>query len=197
MSGKISFSFSKIKPKTGFQTNQQQPEENVKYITSFDKSENEIKKNDNPPDIIIQVKSNRTLEKRVYNKQTEETESATEIISENKTEKTMVNYDISLEKRAIQELIEDSKKVNKDVLISIPVNTTMKFVDEPVDYDSVPVSQFGYAMLRGMGWAPEKGVGKKQKVVKVEEPNLRTGGMGLGLGFGAPVNIKEKSKVPQ
>lgn len=191
MSGKISFSFSKTKPKTGFQTKRQQPQENIEYITSFDKNKNEMKKNDNPPDVIIQVKPNLSLKERIYSKQKEKTESATEITSENKTEKTMVDDGVSLEKLAIQELIEDSKKANKDVLISIPVNTVMKFEDESVDYDSVPVSQFGYAMLRGMGWAPGKGVGKKQKVVEVKEPNSRTGGMGLGLG--APISITEGS----
>lgn len=48
------------------------------------------------------------------------------------------------------------------------------------DYDAVPIEQFGLAMLRGMGFKEEEGIGKtKQKVneVKVE---MRPKGLGLG-----------------
>ena len=48
------------------------------------------------------------------------------------------------------------------------------------DYDAVPIEQFGLAMLRGMGFKADEGVGKtKQKVneIKVE---VRPKGLGLG-----------------
>lgn len=31
------------------------------------------------------------------------------------------------------------------------------------DYQNVPINDFGLAMLRGMGWKPETGIGKEQK----------------------------------
>lgn len=31
------------------------------------------------------------------------------------------------------------------------------------DYESIPVNQFGLAMLRGMGWKPDEGIGKNKK----------------------------------
>ena len=48
------------------------------------------------------------------------------------------------------------------------------------DYNAVPIEQFGLAMLRGMGFQADEGVGKtKQKVneIKVE---VRPKGLGLG-----------------
>jgi G patch domain/KOW motif-containing protein len=49
------------------------------------------------------------------------------------------------------------------------------------DYERVPVSEFGLAMLRGMGWKEEEGIGlKNKKVVELREPVVRPRGLGLG-----------------
>lgn len=49
------------------------------------------------------------------------------------------------------------------------------------DYESVPVSHFGMAMLRGMGFKePAAKTGEKADLKKLEGPMLRPKGMGLG-----------------
>jgi len=49
------------------------------------------------------------------------------------------------------------------------------------DYDRIPVADFGLAMLRGMGWKAEEGIGLKNKrVVEMREPEVRPRGLGLG-----------------
>lgn len=49
------------------------------------------------------------------------------------------------------------------------------------DYESVPVSHFGMAILRGMGFKePEKKPGEKADPTRIDGPMLRPKGMGLG-----------------
>jgi len=35
------------------------------------------------------------------------------------------------------------------------------------DYESIPVADYGMAMLRGMGWKPGKGIGKKGRYIHI------------------------------
>lgn len=49
------------------------------------------------------------------------------------------------------------------------------------DYESVPIEQYGIAMLRGMGWKPGDGIGGyKNEVVAIFDPQSRPKGLGLG-----------------
>ena len=49
------------------------------------------------------------------------------------------------------------------------------------DYESVPIEQFGMAMLRGMGWKEGDGIGGfKNEVVPIFDPQVRPKGLGLG-----------------
>ena len=49
------------------------------------------------------------------------------------------------------------------------------------DYESVPIEQFGMAMLRGMGWKEGQGIGGfKNEVVPIFDPQVRPKGLGLG-----------------
>ncbi|OWA50171.1 putative G patch domain and KOW motifs-containing protein [Hypsibius exemplaris] len=58
------------------------------------------------------------------------------------------------------------------------------------DYDQIPVEKYGMAMLRGMGWREDQGIGKTNKqVTKAMEINIRPRGLGLGA-----VPVKEKKK---
>ncbi|KAJ8046817.1 G-patch domain and KOW motifs-containing protein [Holothuria leucospilota] len=56
---------------------------------------------------------------------------------------------------------------------------------EEADYDSVPITSFGMAMLRGMGWKETEGIGNKmKKVVQPIEAVSRPKGQGLGAERG-------------
>ncbi|XP_068104468.1 G-patch domain and KOW motifs-containing protein [Hyperolius riggenbachi] len=67
---------------------------------------------------------------------------------------------------------EDGDKVNVDLR---PESA------ESADYESVPVEQYGMAMLRGMGWKAGEGIGKTFKQdIKPLEQKLRPKGLGLG-----------------
>ena len=37
------------------------------------------------------------------------------------------------------------------------------FQAKEADYDAVPIEQYGLALLRGMGWKEEEGIGKTVK----------------------------------
>ncbi|XP_037945649.1 G-patch domain and KOW motifs-containing protein [Teleopsis dalmanni] len=92
----------------------------------------------------------------------------------------------NLDKRAARELLSESKskfnvQENKNILQIITAN------DLPLDgakestiedYESVPVQQFGFALLRGMGWKdpPKKDDNKPAD----DTPFVRPKGMGLG-----------------
>lgn len=48
------------------------------------------------------------------------------------------------------------------------------------DYDNIPISHFGLAMLRGMGWKEEEKKKTKSDPTKLDVPMPRPRGMGLG-----------------
>ncbi|KAF2880017.1 hypothetical protein ILUMI_26138 [Ignelater luminosus] len=105
---------------------------------------------------------------------------------------------------AARELIRDAQNsLNKSEgpkVYSLPAVLQNTFVvdgkEEPTmdDYESVPINEYGMAMLRGMGWSETKGVGKipgKDKNI-TDEPALRPKGLGLGANRLISSN-KEKS----
>ena len=57
------------------------------------------------------------------------------------------------------------------------------------DYDTVPVEEFGLALLKGMGWKPGMAVGAKTKEMYIPtDPQIRP----KGLGLGADTSIKKQ-----
>uniref|UniRef100_A0A146P4F8 G-patch domain and KOW motifs-containing protein n=1 Tax=Fundulus heteroclitus TaxID=8078 RepID=A0A146P4F8_FUNHE len=114
----------------------------------------------------------------------------------------------SVESQAVKELIEDSRRQlelwqngpqpERNLNLSIPLLMQNKvpegFEDgdrvkvdlrpEPsteADYESIPVEAYGLAMLKGMGWKKEEGIGLTFKQdVKPIEHQLRPKGLGLG-----------------
>jgi len=62
------------------------------------------------------------------------------------------------------------------------------------DYDNIPVEKYGMAMLRGMGFKSDEGIGGfKKQVIKTVEPVIRP----KGLGLGASKPKKETAKVAE
>lgn len=168
---KISFGFSKMKKKSaiipGTKPVEKKPE--VEYITSFE--EREVTAEEKPP-LTIAVKNVDGIRERIMaarkNKETE-------------TEIKPIGYDNPYGSRSVN--VIPLKQMEDD---------EAKKKSESVDYDSVPVEEFGLAMLRGMGWAPGKGIGKQEKLVEFKEPELRP--RGLGLGAGPDAIMKNESK---
>lgn len=92
----------------------------------------------------------------------------------------------TLDELAAREIVEDLNKTKTEEntqVFSLPLTSNAPIGEKESsleDYDNVPVSQFGMAILRGMGWAPGKGIGKNEKVAAPSMPTLRPKGMGLG-----------------
>lgn len=108
--------------------------------------------------------------------------------------------DLDLEQRAIREILREAQEDGggKERELNIPLMMQNRIPDgfetddnldvslrppEPTldDYDRIPVEEFGFAMLRGMGWKKSEGIGLRNKaVVEMKEPELRPRGLGLG-----------------
>lgn len=94
---------------------------------------------------------------------------------------------ISLEQKAIQELMQNTEDIGNvetdETLVDIvplkPDELPLEGASESTldDYEKIPISQFGVAMLRGMGWSGEL---KKPDVDDIGGPAIRPKGMGLG-----------------
>lgn len=77
--------------------------------------------------------------------------------------------------------IEDTEEDTKTIEVPMIINPEGKEMSTAEDYENVPISKFGLAMLRGMGWEAAKGVGKNPKVITASDiSNIRPKGMGLG-----------------
>ncbi|KAK3608339.1 hypothetical protein CHS0354_030794 [Potamilus streckersoni] len=125
-----------------------------------------------------------------------------------------------LESRAVEELLADTERQNREWEESGQRNQSLQIPllmqnrvpegfetddrldvslrpDEPeeADYDEIPIEQYGLAVLRGMGWKEEEGIGKtnKRSVVPVDAV-LRPKGMGLGADR-SQANTLNASKV--
>ncbi|XP_018424635.1 PREDICTED: G patch domain and KOW motifs-containing protein [Nanorana parkeri] len=117
--------------------------------------------------------------------------------------------------QAVQELIAESRKSEQNdseagQTISIPllmqnrvptgfedgdkVNVDLRPESaEVADYETVPVEQYGMAMLRGMGWKEGEGIGKTFKQdIKPLEQKLRPKGLGLGADRSALHELEPK-----
>ncbi|XP_047112046.1 G-patch domain and KOW motifs-containing protein [Schistocerca piceifrons] len=181
---KISFGFSKLqKPSALSKPKFQKSEDKVEYIDCLESKTIKVKSDTGKSSDVDDVENDKNEVKviplrrntiRLFPKQ-------------EKSEKVPV--DDSLESIAAREILEESKGKQKEAAPSTLVidqkeQETADLQKEPTleDYESVPVSSFGMAMLRGMGWDPNKGVGKNEKQVKLFEPTLRPKGLGLGAG---------------
>ncbi|UYV61835.1 GPKOW [Cordylochernes scorpioides] len=132
-----------------------------------------------------------------------------------KTEiKDQESGELTLDQLAAKEILEECTPKNENDEIKestqvIPLNSQNKSIlgfegdekldlskhpDEPTqeNYDEVPVSEFGLAMIRGMGWKPDEGIGlTNKKCVKPHE--LKSRPHGIGLGFNISLNPQGKT----
>ncbi|KAI8773767.1 G-patch domain and KOW motifs-containing protein-like [Biomphalaria glabrata] len=158
-----------------------------KEVNSTKSSENKVK------DYVIPlIKHNKW---RSSNNQDEKVDLVSDIQTDN----------LDLDALAAKEILRESAKYNEtwedrgteNGTISIPLLMQNKIPDgfeseerldvalrpdEPdeADYDKIPIEQYGMAMLRGMGWNKNRGIGKNAKVVVPIEAQLRPKGLGLG-----------------
>ncbi|KAL1241344.1 G-patch domain and KOW motifs-containing protein [Trichinella spiralis] len=87
---------------------------------------------------------------------------------------------------------DEEKKV--DVNVSSRLFVDQYSSENDIDYDSVPVSDYGKAILKGLGWCEGKGIGKThQKVVAVIHSAPRP----KGLGLGAVLPSVKKQKIDE
>ncbi|CAG8776586.1 23931_t:CDS:2 [Dentiscutata erythropus] len=121
--------------------------------------------------------------------------------------KTSDNSKLSLKQQALAEILKgpktdsDTEEIEQSLVLQIAKNKNLESRKEKVsdleafrreveslpdeadiDYDSVPIEDFGAAMLRGMGWRPGMTIGKNQKIKSIElrEPKARPTHLGLG-----------------
>uniref|UniRef100_A0A1B6CYV9 G-patch domain-containing protein n=1 Tax=Clastoptera arizonana TaxID=38151 RepID=A0A1B6CYV9_9HEMI len=193
---KISFGFSKLMKKPSITSKNKIVEtEKVQFIDCVEdksiKIKNEEKKN-NKLLLIPLVKNTKIPENvKTYNSTDKSiVDQSTIKIKLNESNKELLSSKQSvietLDSIAAKEILEE---VNKSVIEELPkIFTVPLTASAPVgekesaleDYENIPVSDFGVAMLRGMGWSPGKGIGKNEKLVQSTQPTLRPKGMGLG-----------------
>merc|ERR1712051_177559 len=128
--------------------------------------------------------------------------------------------ELTAEEKAAKEIIEESKtweekqdkgkNPNENLIISVQKNENEPELDEKAifdadveakpeaskleDYEKIPVEGFGMAMLRGMNFKPDEGIGGFRKAkIDCIEPVMRPKGLGLGATR-APTNSNSENK---
>ena len=128
--------------------------------------------------------------------------------------------ELTEEEKAAKEIIEESKtweenqdkgkNPNENLIISVQKNENEPELDEKAifdadveakpeaskleDYEKIPVEGFGMAMLRGMNFKPDEGIGGFRKAkIDCIEPVMRPKGLGLGATR-APTNSSSENK---
>ncbi|XP_062247795.1 G-patch domain and KOW motifs-containing protein [Platichthys flesus] len=181
--------------------------EDKDFLTVIDKNElHSSKPTEKTKELIIPLIQKNRWHRPDRAGQSEESGVKTEE-SGVKTQETAGEKD-SVESLAVKELIEDSRRqlekwengpqTQTDPNLSIPLLMLNKvpegFEDRDhvegelrpessteADYESIPVAAYGIAMLKGMGWKKEEGIGRTFKQdVKPIESKLRPRGLGLG-----------------
>ena len=130
-----------------------------------------------------------------------------EIPSRELTEEEKAAREIIEESKTWEENQEKGKNPNENLIISVQKNENEPELDEKAifdadveakpeaskleDYEKIPVEGFGMAMLRGMNFKPDEGIGGFRKAkIDCIEPVMRPKGLGLGATR-APTNSSE------
>ncbi|XP_042337365.1 G-patch domain and KOW motifs-containing protein-like, partial [Plectropomus leopardus] len=214
----LSFGFtktvSKFKPSTGDAAIKKDDKD---YLTGIDGKELQSSKpSEKPKELIIPL-----IQKNRWHRPDRAGKSEP---SGAKTQETSQDGD-SVDAQAVKELIEDSRRQleqwqngsqsETNLNLAIPLLMQNKvpegFEDgdhvkvdlrpessTEADYESVPVEAYGLAMLKGMGWSKEEGIGRTFKQhVKPIEHQLRPKGLGLGADRSAIKDLEpDRHKRP-
>ncbi|KAH8414100.1 hypothetical protein KR222_006867 [Zaprionus bogoriensis] len=193
---KISFGFSKVAKKPNILPPKGPKEENkVELIKCLEGKEIKLvaEKQEAAP-LVIQMPSNQktstalaSLMKRRAVLLGEDEPDPEETTAE---PQSIAEVTDNLEQRAARELLA-AARANGDEAVQGEklVLPALKADELPLDgakeatmddYESIPIQQFGLAMLRGMGWVDPPPVSKKKGALVDEAPFLRPKGMGLG-----------------
>ncbi|KAI4800526.1 hypothetical protein KUCAC02_009668 [Chaenocephalus aceratus] len=195
------------------------------FLTGIDGKElQSTKPSEKPKELIIPLIQKNRWHHRADRAVPSEPSAATEAkTQEAKTQEAAPEND-SVESQAVKELIEDSRRQleewqngpqaeNLNLYIPLLMQNQVPegFEDgdhvkvdlrpessTEADYACVPVEAYGIAMLKGMGWNKEEGIGRtfKQHVVPIES-QLRPKGLGLGADRAAIKDLEPtKHKRP-
>ncbi|XP_026749910.2 G-patch domain and KOW motifs-containing protein [Galleria mellonella] len=146
--------------------------------------------------LVIPMKPNTLITAEKLKKIAEEMESAIDEPEKDNKPKSLakeIPENETLDQMAVRELLEDAKKETKVdgpiLTVPLPAIPIMDGEKESTldDYESVPIAEFGMAMLRGMGWKPNKDQSK------YKQPQLRPKGLGLGADKVIADSQKKKS----
>lgn len=188
------------------------------YVVSVDKSvvKSSLPKAEKKELVIPLIKNNvwrvPKHEKLVAQKDAKDVDKP----NEDKTE-------LTLEQQAIKEILadvagnqnSDSKGTTQDMSIPLlmqnkvpdgyetddKVDVSLRAEESTLeDYDSVPIEEYGLAMLRGMGWNPGKPIGARcTQIAKPIEAVMRPKGLGLGaeskMAKPPPLVAKEEGEL--
>ncbi|KAJ8971781.1 hypothetical protein NQ317_004345 [Molorchus minor] len=194
---KISFSFSKSTKKPLVTQNKPVVEKKVELIECLEGQSIKIKRKIITTHILLSAKeeiieplvipmknSKMSLIDRIQNARALQKESA-DNLQDNRPDS-----ELTIEEVAARELLKEAQsrlsgEPTKNVVI-LPSKEESPFsVDEPEptldDYEKVPITDYGMAVLRGMGWKEGMTIGKNAPTSKpVKLPELRPKGLGLG-----------------
>lgn len=191
---KFSFAFSKVSKSSGpFKPVKTKEKEDVQYIDCLDSKaivcKNVEHKEEKVTDLIIPL--NKYSLSKPEEKQKEDVQRK-KISTDDKSTDAVGGDSISsnsLEETAVREILDgvkNSAEVAKNSNTSTleiwksRYGTGDSSESTFKDYESIPVADYGMAMLRGMGWKPGKGIGKTGRTVTADVPLPRPRGMGLG-----------------
>jgi len=89
---------------------------------------------------------------------------------------------------------------NLDAKTSMDLDIATRPDESDINYNEVPIEQYGKAMLFGMGWDPKVGIGKNPQVVKPVDAHIRNRNQGLGAELAPYVPrrvLKPGEKLPR
>ncbi|XP_068453952.1 G-patch domain and KOW motifs-containing protein [Clinocottus analis] len=198
----VSFGFTKTVNKFKSSSGDVIKKDDRDYLTGIDGKELQSSKpSEKPKELIIPL-----IQKNRWHRPDRAAQGPEGEASGGKAPKTTEDND-SVESQAVKELIEDSRRqlelwkngqteINPNLFIPLLMQNKVPdgFEDgdhvkvdlrpessTDADYESIPVEAYGIAMLKGMGWNKEEGIGRtfKQHVAPIEH-QLRPRGLGLG-----------------